>query len=105
MPEEKGLLHLNRRFSRYQRNRSLLRILRVYLHDRQIRSARPNRFNHHAQQRAVSTDARSVRLARGGNNGLSVLLVDALDNGNFLCTAGKKVPWRASSMLITAGLY
>ena len=64
----------------------LLRIMRVDLKNLQTGSRRDG-AHHDAQQRARAVHAGSIRLARGRNDHFAALLVDPLNDGNFLRAA------------------
>ena len=68
----------------------MLGIFGVHLNDREIADARCQSLDYNSQDRSGATDARSIRLSRGRNDRLTVLLVDPLHNGNLLGPAGEK---------------
>src|SRR5258705_7687625 len=87
---DKLLLHLNRSLARQEWQRFLLGVLRIHLHDRKLRCARLQCFDHNAQKRATTADARRVWLAGRRDHQLSLALIAAFDDRNFLIAAGQE---------------
>src|ERR1039458_2805654 len=77
------LLNLHGAFNCDQLNRTLLRISRVDLHNRELRIARRERLDHDRHNGTSATDARRIWRSGDGNNFLAVRLVRLLHDGSL----------------------
>ena len=66
-----------------------MRIFSVYLNDRKVAGSGRERFDDDAEQGSVATDAGGIGLTGGGDNGLAMLFIHALNNRNFLGSTGE----------------
>src|SRR6202007_1339470 len=60
------------------------------LDDRESGSPRADGLHDHSEKRAAAADAGGVWLARGRDDRLAVLLINALDDSDVLSSAGKE---------------
>ena len=83
-------LYLQRRFAGHQRDRFLLRILGIYLNNRQVRSARSDPFHHNPHDCPSAANSRRIRLPRRGNYRLPMFFVVVRYDGDLLRSTRQK---------------